>query len=298
MLKGLARSLERARQGIWQRVAQALPATTAPSAAELDQLEGLLLSADVGPAAAGRLMAAVREGRTGGTAAERLRTGMLAILKFEPRFRIPDYHFWAKPEIWLVLGVNGSGKTTTIAKLGRAFGQAGARVMVAAADTYRAAAAEQLRIWAERTGAEFIGSKPGADPASVAFDAAAAAKARGVDLLLVDTAGRLHNKKHLRDELAKVRASIGKSLPGAPHQSLLVMDATTGQSGLSQVKLFSEAVPVDGIVLTKLDGTAKGGIVLAIALELGIPVAYVGTGESLEDLAAFEPGEFVDGLLG
>ena len=298
MLRAIAQSLERARREVWQRVVQTFSGTIAPSAADLAQLEELLLSADVGPAAAARLLRAVREGPADLPVPGRLRREMLTILKSNFEFRISNIEFRARPEVWLVLGVNGSGKTTTIAKLGHRCRAGGAKVMVAAADTYRAAAADQLRIWAERIGAEFVGSKPGADPAGVAFDAAAAAKARGMDLLLVDTAGRMHNKKHLRDELAKIRASIGKSLPGAPHRSLLVMDATTGQSGLSQARLFSETVPVNGLALTKLDGTAKGGIALAIALELGIPVAWVGTGEGLKDLAPFDPQEFVDGLLG
>jgi fused signal recognition particle receptor len=156
---------------------------------------------------------------------------------------------------------------------------------------------EQLKLWAERTGADFVGSIPGADPASVAFDAVAAAQSRGADALLIDTAGRLHTQRHLRDELAKVVDAIGKKLPGAPHRSLLVLDATTGQNALSQARLFSQAIRIDGIILVKLDGTAKGGIVLAIAQELGIPVLFAGTGEGAEDLCPFDPEEFVEGVL-
>ena len=197
-----------------------------------------------------------------------------------------------------MVGVNGTGKTTTIGKiawhLSKEFGLS---VVLAAGDTYRAAAAEQLAEWAERAGAELIRSAPGGDPGAVAFDAIAAARARGADVVIVDTAGRLHTQGNLMDELAKVRRVIAKQMPGAPHETLISIDATTGQNGLRQAKVFAEAVEVDGVVLTKLDGTAKGGIVLAIADELGIPVKLIGTGESLEDLRPFDPDDFARALL-
>jgi fused signal recognition particle receptor len=197
-----------------------------------------------------------------------------------------------------MVGVNGTGKTTTIGKvawhLSREFGLA---VILAAADTYRAAAAEQLAEWAERAGADLIRSKPGGDPGAVAYDAIDAARARGADVVIVDTAGRLHTEGNLMEELAKVRRVIAKQIPEAPHETLIAIDATTGQNGLRQAKVFSEAAEVDGVVLTKLDGTAKGGITLAIADELGIPVKLIGTGESLEDLSPFDPADFARALL-
>jgi fused signal recognition particle receptor len=203
-----------------------------------------------------------------------------------------------EPAVLMMVGVNGTGKTTTIGKiawhLSKEFGLS---VVLGAADTYRAAAAEQLAEWADRAGADLVRSEAGADPGSVAFDAVAAARARGADVVIVDTAGRLHTQGNLMDELAKVRRVIGKQIPGAPHETLLTIDATTGQNGLRQAQAFSEAVEVDGVVLTKLDGTAKGGITLAIAGELGIPVKLIGIGESLEDLRPFDPTDFARALL-
>jgi fused signal recognition particle receptor len=202
------------------------------------------------------------------------------------------------PAVLLMVGVNGTGKTTTIGKLAWHLSKEfGLSVVLAAADTYRAAAAEQLAEWAQRAGAELIRSKEGGDPGAVAFDAVAAARARGADVVIVDTAGRLHTQGNLMDELTKVRRVIAKQMPDAPHETLISIDATTGQNGLRQAKIFSEAVEVDGVVLTKLDGTAKGGIVLAIANELGIPVKLIGTGETLEDLRPFDPEDFARALL-
>jgi len=203
-----------------------------------------------------------------------------------------------EPAVLLMVGVNGTGKTTTIGKiawhLSKEFGLS---VVLGAGDTYRAAAAEQLAEWADRSGAELVRGEEGADPGSVAFDAVEAARARGADVVIVDTAGRLHTQTDLMDELAKVRRVIAKQLPGAPHETLLSIDATTGQNGLRQAKIFAEAAEVDGVVLTKLDGTAKGGIVLAIADELGIPVKLIGVGETLEDLRPFDPTDFANALL-
>jgi fused signal recognition particle receptor len=203
-----------------------------------------------------------------------------------------------EPAVLLMVGVNGTGKTTTIGKiawhLSKEFGLS---VVLAAADTYRAAAAEQLAEWAERAGAELVRSAEGGDPGAVAYDAIEAARARGADVVIVDTAGRLHTQSNLMDELAKVRRVIAKQIPDAPHETLLSIDATTGQNGLRQAKVFAEAAEVDGVVLTKLDGTAKGGVVLGIADELGIPVKLIGTGESLEDLRPFDPTEFANALL-
>jgi fused signal recognition particle receptor len=203
----------------------------------------------------------------------------------------------AKPAVILVVGVNGTGKTTTIGKLASRLRESGRSVIVAAADTYRAAADEQLEIWAQRAGADFVGSTRGGDPAAVAFDAIAAAEARGRDVVIVDTAGRLHTQSGLMEELGKIHRVIGGRLEGAPHETLLVVDATTGQNGLRQAQLFGEAVDVTGVVLTKLDGTAKGGIVVAIGHELGLPVKLVGVGESLDDLQPFDAADFARALV-
>ncbi len=202
------------------------------------------------------------------------------------------------PTVVLVVGVNGTGKTTTIGKLASRLRDADRSVVVAAADTFRAAADEQLDVWARRAGADIVGSSRGADPAAVAYDAIDAAKARGRDVVIVDTAGRLHTQKNLMEELAKVRRVIAQRLDGAPHETLLVVDATTGQNGLQQARLFGSAVAVTGVALTKLDGTAKGGIAIAIAHELGLPVKLVGVGESLEDLQPFDARDFARALVG
>jgi fused signal recognition particle receptor len=194
--------------------------------------------------------------------------------------------------------VNGTGKTTTIGKLAHRLRESGRSVVLAAADTFRAAAEEQLEIWADRSGADFVGAQRGADPAAVAFDAIAAAEARGRDVVVVDTAGRLHTQTNLMEELTKVRRVIGGRLQGAPHETLLVLDATTGQNGLRQAKLFDDAVGVTGVALTKLDGTAKGGVAVAVTHELGLPVKLVGVGETLDDLQPFDPHDFARALVG
>ena len=210
----------------------------------------------------------------------------------------PQIDLSGDPAVLLMVGVNGTGKTTTIGKIAWHLSkELGLSVLLAAGDTYRAAAAEQLDEWAERAGAELVRTNAGGDPGAVAFDAIAAARARGADVVIVDTAGRLHTQGSLMDELAKMRRVIAKQIPEAPHETLISIDATTGQNGLRQAKVFADAVEVDGVVLTKLDGTAKGGIVLAIASELGIPVKLIGTGESLEDLRPFDPIAFAQALL-
>ena len=203
----------------------------------------------------------------------------------------------ADPSVILVVGVNGTGKTTTIGKLASKLAEHGHSVLVAAADTFRAAAEEQLEIWAQRANADFVGSERGGDPAAVAYDAIGAAESRGRDVVVVDTAGRLHTQANLMEELAKVRRVIAGRLEGAPHETLLVVDATTGQNGLQQARLFSQAVDVTGIALTKLDGSAKGGIALAIAHELGLPVKLIGVGEGVDDLRPFDPDDFARALL-
>lgn len=297
LLKNIRQGLAKSREGLWSRTVGLIAGRRGLSPEELEQIEELLLMSDVGGAAADRLLAALRQGPTDRPALERLRSEMLGILSLNSGPSIQKAELTFRPQVWLVIGVNGSGKTTTCAKLARRLISQGRRVTLAAADTYRAAAIEQLKEWSRRLDSGFVGSQTGADSASVAFDAVASATSQGIDNLLIDTAGRLHTQKHLRDELGKIFSTVGKQLPGAPHLTLLVLDATTGQNAVSQARLFSEVVRIDGIVLTKLDGTAKGGIVLAIAQELKIPVLYAGVGEGMEDLLPFDAGSFVDGLL-
>jgi fused signal recognition particle receptor len=265
-----------------------------------ERLEEALILADVGaPATAdivARLEHEVESGEVTGPDATRERLiELLAELAAEES---PRLELQARPAVIMVVGVNGTGKTTTIGKLASVLRERfGLTVIVAAADTYRAAAIEQLEAWAERAGVEIVKGNPGGDPGAVVFDAIAAAEARDADVVIADTAGRLHTHGNLMEELAKVRRVIGKRLEGAPHETLIVIDATTGQNGLRQAKIFSEAVDVSGVVLTKLDGTAKGGIALAIAKELGLPVKLIGVGESVEDLRPFDAREFARALI-
>ena len=203
----------------------------------------------------------------------------------------------ASPYVIMVIGVNGVGKTTTIGKLAAKFRADGKKVLLAAGDTFRAAASEQLEIWGERVGAEVVRHKEGSDPSAVVFDACKAAVARGTDILLIDTAGRLHTKVNLMEEMKKIRRVLGREIPGAPHETLLVLDAATGQNAVSQAKLFKEAAHVSGVVLTKLDGTAKGGVVVAVTHEHAIPVRYIGVGEGVEDLREFDPQQFVEAIF-
>jgi fused signal recognition particle receptor len=264
--------------------------------ADWEDVEAVLLQADVGVAATTRIVDELRS-RTRDADPERLpdllRDELLQILGAADRtLRMAE-----GLTVWLVTGVNGTGKTTTIGKLALRERGAGKRVVLAAADTFRAAADEQLELWAQRSDAEVVKHAAGADPAAVAFDGVKAARAREADLLIVDTAGRLHTKRNLMDELTKIRRVLDREA-GPPAEVLLVLDATTGQNGIAQARAFTEAVDVTGIVLTKLDGTAKGGIVIAVQQELGIPVKLVGVGESPEDLEPFDPAAFVDALIG
>jgi len=230
-----------------------------------------------------------------------LQEELVAILRAsEPRGRLwrnGAAEALPRPAIILVVGVNGSGKTTTIAKLAHGYRADGGRVVVAAADTFRAAAIDQMRLWAERVGAEVVAHRPGADPSAVVFDALVAAQSRGADAVIIDTAGRLHTKTNLMEELRKIRRVVQRHDPTGPHEVLLVLDATTGQNALIQAQAFSEAVEVTAICLTKLDGTSKGGIVFAICDQLGLPVLFVGTGERAEDLSPFSPEDFVEALF-
>jgi fused signal recognition particle receptor len=264
----------------------------------LDDLEEILITADIGVQTATGLMQRVsrKTSRIGDAAAlkEVLREEILDLLVGKPQERDAG---GSKPHVIMVVGVNGVGKTTIIGKLAARFLGEEKRVLIAAADTFRAAAVEQLAIWAERSGADLVRHKDGADPAAVAYDGIEAACARNADVVLVDTAGRLHTKINLMEELKKIKRSIAKIMPDAPHEVLLVLDATTGQNALSQAELFNEALGVTGIALTKLDGTAKGGIVISIHDRLNIPLQYVGVGETIEDLQVFDPQRFVDALF-
>jgi len=265
----------------------------------LDDLEAALIAADIGAPTATLVLADLKERfkRQELATAEQVR-GRLQQLLFEIlAARTSALALTAAPSVILIVGVNGTGKTTTIGKLASRLKSDGKKVMLAAADTFRAAASEQLAIWGERNGVPVIRHQEGADPGAVVFDAVAAAKARGTDVLIVDTAGRLHTKSNLMEELKKVRRILGRELPGAPHETLIVLDATTGQNALAQARTFHEAVGITGIVLTKLDGTPKGGIVFAITRELGLPVKFIGTGEGIDDLKEFDPREFVEALF-
>jgi fused signal recognition particle receptor len=260
----------------------------------LDQVETILFGADLGVRTADELLAAVRGLGSIEEIHPALEAKARALLEALPSARVEPLE---KPHVILVVGVNGSGKTTSIGKLAARYAREGKRVLVAAGDTYRAAAIDQLGIWAERTGAEIVKGEPGGDPASVAFDAMKAARSRDVDVVLVDTAGRLQTDQGLMDELAKIQRVMRKEIASAPHEVLLVLDANTGQNAIRQAQEFKKAVAVTGIVLTKLDGTARGGVVLGIAQEVGLPVRYVGLGESADDLAEFDAAEFVTALF-
>ena len=267
----------------------------------LDELELRLLTADVGIAATGRILEDLRRRVARRELGEleallaALRNSVRALL--EPVARPLTIDPGCRPFVVLVVGVNGSGKTTSIGKLARHLSDQGRSVLLAAGDTFRAAAVEQLEVWGDRNGVPVIAQAPGADPAAVIFDALSAARARGIEVLIADTAGRLQNQAHLMDELGKVKRVLARQDPAAPHEVLLVLDASQGQNALAQARVFHQAVGVTGIVLTKLDGTAKGGIVLAIAAELGLPLRYVGTGESALDFGEFDVEDFVTTLL-
>lgn len=267
----------------------------------LDELEAVLISADVGMSTTKHLLADIRQGikskviNSPADLRPFLKNRIQEMLATE---ELNSLETQDKPYVILVVGVNGVGKTTTIGKLGHYYTELNQRVIVGAGDTFRAAAIEQLEIWAGRNGSEIIKHNEGADPAAVAFDAAQAAKARHADILIIDTAGRLHTKSNLMEELKKIHRVIAKEIPGGPHETFLVLDATTGQNAVNQAKLFGAAVNVTGVVLTKLDGTAKGGVVIAIKNELGLPVKWIGVGEGMNDLRPFNAEDFTNALFG
>jgi fused signal recognition particle receptor len=260
----------------------------------IEALEEALISADVGVAATARIVDAVRARRSRGESLRDLvKAEILAILKGAGASTANGHH----PQVVLIVGVNGTGKTTTVGKLARLIKDSGRAPLICAADTFRAAAVEQLEIWANRAGVDIIRARAGADPAAVVFDAIAAGKARNRDIVLVDTAGRLHTRVNLMTELDKIRRVAAREVEGAPHEVLLVLDATVGQNGLAQAREFMAVSGVNGIVLTKLDGTAKGGIAVAIANDLKLPIRYVGIGEGIDDLIPFSPEEYVEALF-
>ncbi len=299
LFRRLRDSLSKSRQALGAELAASFGDTLDEGTWE--RLEEALILADVGAKTTAdvveRLEREVEAGEVEGPAAARARLVELLAEVAETGERRIDVS--ARPAVLMIVGVNGSGKTTTIGKIAwHLERELGLSVILAAGDTYRAAAVGQLETWADRSGAQIVTAKPGTDPGAVAFDAISAAEARGIDVVIADTAGRLHTHGNLMEELAKVRRVIAKRLDGAPHETLITIDSTTGQNGLRQAQAFSDAVELSGVVLTKLDGTAKGGIALAIAAELGIPVKLIGAGETLEDLRPFDSREFAKALLG
>lgn len=301
----LQQAMTRTREQFTTRLDDLLSDVKTIAAAQLEELEAVLLAADIGVETSGEILAHLRQQFTRNQLADAaalrraLRTELIAILHSAQR-AAPSAGTSAeqtRPEVIFFVGVNGTGKTTSLAKLAHRRQAESQRVLLCAADTFRAAAGEQLEIWAQRLGCQILRQKPGADPAAVVYDAIHAAKTRGLDAVLVDTAGRLHTKSNLMAELEKMKRSAQKLVPGAPHEILLVLDATTGQNALAQARQFSLRIGVTGILLAKLDGTAKGGITLAIARQLGLPIRYIGTGEQLDDLVEFDPEAFVESLL-
>jgi fused signal recognition particle receptor len=297
----MKQAVARTRESLSSKIENIVSLTRAVDESALEGLESALLSSDLGVQTTATILEALRDRArhqdiAGGEELRALLKAQLQAILEAPQRPVPTPD--APPKVTFLVGVNGTGKTTTSGKLAAWSRAQGRTVLLCAADTFRAAAIEQLEIWASRSGVEMIKTRHGGDPAAVLYDAICAAKARAIDDLYVDTAGRLHTKTGLMDELYKMRRTAARLVPGAPHEVLLVMDATTGQNGLQQARLFTQSAGVTGIVLTKLDGTAKGGIAVAIARELNLPVRFVGVGEKMEDLLEFSPAAFVDSLLG
>ncbi|MBV9760684.1 MAG: signal recognition particle-docking protein FtsY [Acidobacteriaceae bacterium] len=300
LLDRLKTGIQKTRSGLVDRIEDVLAGKKEIDADLLEELEYTLITADLGVRTVEEILERVRRQVDRGTAGDAaqirnlIREELLEVLRAsETQVRAVS----AAPAVVMVVGVNGAGKTTTIGKLAHRFLGEGRKVLLCAADTFRAAAIEQLEVWAQRAGVEMIRQKTGADPSAVVFDSLQAAKARGVDYVIVDTAGRLHTKENLMAELEKMRRTCQRVIPGSPHEVWLVLDATTGQNGLEQARRFTETAGVTGIVLTKLDGTAKGGVVVAIARELNLPIRFVGVGEKMDDLLPFEPEQFIASLF-
>ncbi len=296
----LTKSLKKTRDVLGQGLRRLRFSQGEEAVSALDDLEELLIQADIGAQAAFSIRDRLEQSLHNENQPDLtmvVKKRMLGILRGIDSAPVLAPAEVERPYVILVAGVNGSGKTTTAGKLAAYYSGLGHRVLLGASDTFRAAASEQLKVWADRTGAAFVTQKPGADPASVAYDAVTSAKARGHDVVIIDTAGRLHTRVNLMMELSKIRRVTEKAHSGAPHQCLLVLDATVGQNALSQARLFHEAIDVDGLVLAKIDGSAKGGAIFPIATELGIPVRWLGIGEGVDDLEPFAPDSFVDALL-
>jgi fused signal recognition particle receptor len=300
-LERMKEAVTRTRENLSERIEEVVAFTKEIDRSTLDDLEATLIGADLGATTTHEVLQKLREKadrkqiKNVDELKRLLKEELLAIL--EQGNSTPVQKVDGAPEVILVVGVNGTGKTTTIGKLAQVFRSQGKNVLLCAADTFRAAAIDQLEVWGQRTGTEVIKTKAGGDPSAVLYDALQAATARNSDYVIVDTAGRLHTKTNLMSELEKMRRTAHRIVPGAPHETLLVMDATTGQNGLQQARLFTQSAGLTGIVLTKLDGTAKGGVVVAITRELGVPVRFVGVGEKAGDLLPFDPREFVDSLF-
>jgi len=301
-LSSFKKGLARTKDNIVGKVRQAVGLAAKVDDDLLDNIEEILIQGDVGVAASMKIIENLKKK----VLLENIKDPQLILTALKGEIaaivrsdRDPSAIDSANgPEIWLIMGVNGTGKTTSVGKLANFFRLQGKKTMIAACDTFRAAAVDQLAIWAERSGVDFIRAKDGSDPAAVAFDAASAAKSRGIDILLIDTAGRLHTKAHLMEELKKIKRVITKVVPETSIKPKLVLDGTTGQNALSQVKIFTDAVGgVDGLVVTKLDGTAKGGVVIAIAEEMSVPIDFIGLGEQIDDLKPFDPEAYVEALF-
>ncbi len=300
LLERLKAGIQKTRTGLMEKLEDAVSGRKEIDADVLDELEYALITADIGAKTTAEILERIRQ------RIDRRQSGDLQSLKVLIREHLleileavdrPLPQVTEPPAVIMVVGVNGAGKTTSIGKLTRRLQSEGRSVILCAADTFRAAAIEQLEVWAERTGADLIRQQPGSDPSAVVFDALTAARARKIDCVIVDTAGRLHTKTNLMAELEKMRRTAARVIPAAPHEVLLVIEATTGQNGLEQARKFTESSAVTGIILTKLDGTAKGGVVVAISRELNLPIRYVGVGEQLDDLLPFDPEAFVASLF-
>ena len=301
-IKSFKKGLSRTKDNIVGKVRQAVGMAAKVDDDLLEQIEEILIQGDVGVSASMRIIDNIKEK----VAKDNIKTPdeVIAALKSEVSAIVQsdrdpgDLGSAERPVIWLIMGVNGTGKTTSVGKLAKYFKTQGKKTMIAACDTFRAAAVDQLAVWADRSGVDLIRARDGSDPAAVAFDAATAAKARGIDILIIDTAGRLHTKAHLMDELKKIKQVLTKVVPIESIRSKLVLDGTTGQNALSQVKIFTDAVStVDGLLVTKLDGTAKGGVIIAIAEEMSVPIDFIGLGEQIDDLKPFDPEAFVEALF-